>query len=156
MLLPLSIEDVIPRNLRVRLEAQRFAIKDELHVTVFDDKPGSDVRKQVDALTHQHRQDVADLIKRIVSGSVWEIIPESTYRVLTKKYDGEAEPRESVIQLVKCPQLDSFYSELGSLLHHIVVPPAHITLATRGNARGIGISSMDDLVNYGAPWQGES
>lgn len=152
LLLPLSDTKIVDPRILEELSAKGFRAKTEFHVTAFDDKPGTKVALIIHGLDEARQAEIFDFIQKTAEQDQWEISPRDEFYLMEKQYEGEEVPRRSVIQMVDSPELDVFYAALNGFLpqgSEIEAPPAHITLATQGSPRGIGISKAVDIQQYG-------
>lgn len=130
-----------------------FMLKSEFHVTILDLKPGSIAANTFNNLDEQGQSMVMNEVEKAAS-NLWEVNPKDELYIVEKQYTDESLPRRSILQLVDCPGLDSFYETLNSISGGkgaFEAPPAHITLATKANPRGIGIRSKQELELLGTP-----
>jgi hypothetical protein len=60
------------------------------------------------------------------------------------------EPRQSIIQLVRIPEIETFYTKLGMIFEiQIPIQPTHITLYTTfADKRGISINTQSEFDEY--------
>ena len=153
LLLSINQEHLIGPALVQKLYSQGFELKPEFHITIFDDKPGSQLFAQIHNLDSVYQDAIFDFVRSATEAAPWPIAPRDEFYVIRKQYEGEACPRESVIQMVDCPNMIKFYDTLSTLVgDELELPPAHITLATKGSSRGIGISMAADILKFGQKW----
>lgn len=122
-----------------------FTPKDELHLTVIGFKQGKQLKKLI-----KKYPEIADKIAGLASEIEWDIQPTGERYRLTRRYEGEDVPRESIIEMVDCPGGEKFINQLNILtgLELEELPP-HVTLATQGNPQGIGINTIQDIIDLG-------
>lgn len=154
LLLQLDEADIANSGILEKLTSIGFTPKTEFHVTAVDIKQGSAI---ADAFDRQDETDKATVIHTLekAEASSWQIRSRDEFYLVEKQYDEEDEPRKSIVQIVDCPELKGLYAELGLFTpdgtqHE--TPPAHITLATQGSTRGIGIGTLDELHALGTPF----
>ena len=134
-----------------KLNANGFQPKEELHVTVLSFKNGNKVAKALKALPQDERQARIDTINVAAQVTEWSISPTGEMYGIEKQYDGEDEPRRSLVELVDCPQITAFYDTVASVVPavELEIPPAHVTLGTQGNPQGIALNSQEELSQFG-------
>ncbi len=153
LLLQLDVTDVNNSGILEKLNSDGFTQKAEFHVTAVDIKQGSVAAAVFDNLSKSDQAAAIDILQK-AEASLWQIRPRDEFYLVEKRYEEEENPRISVIQLVDCPGLDSLYAKLNLLTSDGIrfeAPPAHITLATQGSTRGIGISTLHELHTLGTP-----
>lgn len=150
LLLGLSGESVDARTAE-KLKANDFEPKEELHVTVLSFKNGNKIAKALKALPEAERQGRIDVITAAAQATEWGVSPTGELYGVEKQYDGEDEPRRSVVELVDCPQITGFYDTVISAVPgvELEVPPAHVTLGTQGNPQGIALNTQEELRQLG-------
>lgn len=134
-----------------KLKAKGFLPKEELHVTVLSFKSGNKLAKALKALPVDERQAKIDTISSVANATDWEIRPTGKLYGVEKQYDGEDEPRRSVVELVDCPQIAGFFDTVTAAIPgvELELPPAHVTLGTQGNPQGIALNAQEDLIQFG-------
>lgn len=153
ILLPLGDTGLIDNEVLERLAAMGYAPKSEFHVTALDIKTGSALAQAIDALATPDRTALLDFMESVADQG-WEITPRPEFYAVERQYADESVPRRSIIQMVDCPPLETFYAGFNERLPAEAtaeVPPAHVTLAVQGSPRGIGLTSAQDLLTYGKP-----
>ena len=151
LLLQLDATDINVSGNLAKLSPIGLKPKKEFHVTALDIKQGSVNGDIFDTLSDESQAAVISLLYEAKSDS-WHVRPIDEFYLVEKHYEKEEEQRRSVIQLVDFPGLDDLYTKLNLLVSvgaKFEVPPAHITLAIQGSARGIGISSPQELRSLG-------
>ena len=128
----------IPKWLNELSASKGFKAKDEYHVTVI----GVDLAELIE------KQRKTDRIKSLINSFNWTIEVGNRYIELAKD-DKDGIHRQSIICIVKIPELATFYDQLTDILgDKIKTPPAHVTLYTKNYDRGIGIYSENDLQTF--------
>ncbi len=126
-------------------ESNGFCAKDELHMTVIGFKQGKQLMKAI-----KQYPELADKIATLAGETEWGIQPTGERYNLTKQYEGEDTPRQSIIEMVACPGGESFIGQLNTLTGlQLEEQPPHVTLATQGNPQGIGINTGQDIIDLG-------
>ncbi len=145
-------------KIQPQADAKGISQKEEFHITVIGFKGGAEIRKSLKALDENSRQEKIQQIQSLINTTDWRYMLEpqqlhiaKDYPADPKKPDDQPEHRESFIQLVNIPAMESFYSQLNGLLGTAIeAPPSHITLFTGGNKpenakQGIGINTAAEL-----------
>jgi len=145
-------------KIQPQADATGLTQKDEFHITAIGFKGGAEIKKSLKALDETARQEKIQQIQSLISSTDWHYTIEpqqlhiaKDYPTDPKKPEDPPEHRESFIQLVNVPAMESFYSQLNGLLGTAIeAPPSHITLFTGGNKpesakQGIGINTPADL-----------
>jgi hypothetical protein len=151
MTLLLGLSESVDPSTAEKLKANAFDPKEELHVTILGFKNGGKIAKALKALPEDERQARVDAITAAAQDTEWSVSPTGELYGIEKQYDGEDEPRRSVVELVDCPQVTGFYDTVTSAVPgvELEVPPTHVTLGTQGNPQGIGLNSPDELSQLG-------
>lgn len=125
-------------------EASRneFEKKSEIHITVLGFQNGKKVME-----TLAQTADQTQIIKQIESLAK-EL--EWSFELRPEKFYISRESRQSIIQLVKLEDMARFFDRLNEILGtDLEIPPAHITLFTKGTDEksriGIGVNSWGEL-----------
>jgi hypothetical protein len=109
-----------------------FQPKEELHITILS-------RSAAETLKQRREGQPTDLdrVKQLIEDTDW------SYRKRNEFYRVEEVPGiESIVQMVDAPSLSAFFRELSQIAgQELEPPPAHVTLYTRGNPKGIGLST---------------
>lgn len=160
LLLDLDKSAVDLAGLRESANKNGFEQKDEFHITVLGFKNGGEIKKILKKMTPEQKQDMLAKIKALVDETDWSFKFEpqkyhiaKDYKTADPKNKGAeiTEHRESYIQTISLPGIESFYKKLNILLGtSMEPPPAHITLFTGGSDKekakmGIGINSQEEL-----------
>lgn len=145
LLLSLGGEENLDPSFTETAVAEGFEPKSELHMTVIGFKQGRLLQKAI-----KNDPELAEQITQLANNTEWNIQPTGEKWHLTRQYDGEEVPRESIIEIVSCPEADEFIESLENITGlGIEEQPPHVTLATRGNPQGIGVNTADDIINNG-------
>src|SRR3989338_1742176 len=133
-----------------------FDEKKEFHITILGFKNGGEIRRILKKLPPEEQQAKIGQIQALIEETDWSFKPTPTQYHLKKEYKtpdpknpgGEiSELRESYVQMVELPAMQSFYGKLNAIMGtNLQSPPAHITLYTNGSNKeaakaGIGINS---------------
>jgi hypothetical protein len=112
----------------VMYQSRPFTPKDELHITIVSNKAAEALKSYLD-------QNNPERIHELINETHW------SYRRLPLFYHVRDEDgAETIIQMVKMPELAQFYRQLSRMLgYELEPPPAHVTLFTRETEKGIGI-----------------
>ncbi len=122
-----------------------FTPKDELHMTVIGFKQGKQLQKAI-----KQNPELAVKLATLAGETEWGIQPTGERYNLTKQYEGEDIPRQSIIEIVTCPGSEIFIGQLNALTGmQLEEQPPHVTLATQGNPQGIGINTGQDIIDLG-------
>lgn len=142
-----DVSSVVSESTRAFAESHGYALKPEIHLTVIGFKQGGALKrvlKQDPGL----EQKVCDLIER----TGWSFSKTGEFYHVERQSEGEDAPRESIIEMVECPSVAGFITALNDLTGlQLEEQPPHITLATRGNPKGIGINTQNDLDRMATP-----
>ncbi len=127
------------------LESQDYTPKDELHMTVIGFKQGNQLKKVL-----KYNPELTAQVAALAEKTEWDILPTGEKYLLTKQYEGEVIPRQSIIEMVSCPGGEGFIRQLNTLTGlQLEEQPPHVTLATRGNPQGIGVNTGQDIADFG-------
>lgn len=146
LLLPIDPVAWPPPASGVRVDAQNFAPKAELHVTLVGRRLG-----QLLLASPGERR-----YRTLVARTAFERLDWSwrrTQRLLwLEKHGAEGGPDDrmhAIVELIDLPAMADFHRQLGSVLgRELPVPPPHVTLYTAGKSRGIGIPTAAALREY--------
>ena len=128
----------IPKWLNELSASKGFKAKEEYHVTVIG----------IDLAALIKKQGKTDQIKSLIDSFNWTIEVSDQFIELAKD-DENGIHRQSIICIVKIPELVTFYDQLTDILgEKIETPPAHVTLYTKNYDRGIGVYSENDLQTF--------
>lgn len=147
-------------SLRDKASQSGFEAKNEFHITVLGFKNGREIQRIIASLPETEQPIVATQIKSLSDSVDWGFSLEpkrfhiSKDYVFTDRTTGQEskERRESYVQLVNLPGVESFYKALNAILgSNLEAPPAHITLYTGGTDKekskmGIGINSQAEFL----------
>lgn len=150
LLLPIQEAFIVDDQIRETLETSGYTLKPEFHVTLVDVKPGTAAAELIGADSDK----LLELLEKSTQLQSWRVTLTDEYRHVEKWYPGESEPRKSIIRLVDCPDLHRLYDQINILVGStgtIETPPAHVTLATSGSPKGIGLMTSADLERYSSP-----
>lgn len=121
----------------LRLDGIGFVPKHELHVTLVGRVPGTALR---DA-------GLGEAALSACAGLDWH--PRRRYAWLRLERRAGGRRRHSIVELVELPAMATLHARLGTLLGRALpVPPAHVTLYTAGDDRGIGVPDATALARY--------
>ena len=137
LLLPVAATVWPPPVAPLQLDGIAFAPKRELHVTVVGRALGAHLHEaglQVEAL------DVAATLD-------WRF--ERCGQWLRLEASAGGRRRHSIIERIALPALATLHARLGARLgRQLAVPPAHVTLYTAGDDRGIGVPDAARLARH--------
>ncbi len=143
ILLDIRDETLIDSDEAAQLAAEGFQPKVELHQTVIGFKQGRQIKKAIKA-----RPELADQIAELAETTEWGAQPTGERYRLRKQYEGEDEPRESIIEMVETPGAGGFIAQLNELTGlALEEQPPHVTLYTKGNPQGIGVNTAQDIID---------
>lgn len=113
-----------------------FDPKEEYHLTVIGFPIGKKIKEA--------SQEVQDKVKELIDNTNFTIsLKPEKYKIKKTYKTGE---RESIIQLASVPEINNFYKKLSEILgEELPEPFPHITLATKGDKMGIGVTSKADF-----------
>jgi hypothetical protein len=132
-----------------RLDGVEFAAKGEVHITVVNKELGRELEEWIDK-----QPSIEARIGRVIEETGWlqaECVYArgGLYHVAKEKegVDDQGNPvkllAESIIQRVAVPGIDGFYAFLSAIAGRpLVAPPAHVTLYTLGDPRGISLADQ--------------
>lgn len=140
--------DELPET--VQLRAEEFIKKEEFHVTFVGDIRQLygfvDVDAEDEDSVEAGRAQIKDAMTQAADGLVFDISLKDEFKVVRR------EERRTIVQMCDVSAMDEFYSRLEGLLgipeQTIERPPAHITLYTGEDGKGIGLFTqehVDDL-----------
>lgn len=140
LLLGVGTSESVDPAFKAKIEGQGFTPKDELHVTVLGFKQGGKLKKLL-----KRRPELSEEIAALAGTVEWGLQPTGEHYVLTKEVEGE-DPKQSVIEMVECPGGAEFIQRLNEITGlGLEEQPPHVTLATKGDPRGIGVNTAQDL-----------
>lgn len=146
LLLGLDGKEQIGPELAAYVESQEFSVKDEFHLTLIGFKQGVQLKK-----AFEQNPELANEVAALTESIDWRIYDTGEFYKLTKRYEGEDAPRQSIIEMKSCPATEAFIDRLNYATGlELQVQPPHVTLATRGDAaQGIGLNTDQDLLDFG-------
>lgn len=134
LLLPVPAATWPPPATPLRLDGIAFAPKRELHLTLVGRALGAALRD-------------AGLCAMALSACAeldWRFVRLHRWLRLERRAGGRR--RHSIIELVELPAMAALHVRLGAALGRApAVPPAHVTLYTAGDDRGIGVPDAATL-----------
>jgi hypothetical protein len=136
LVLHLDMADFDLQPTQVDFRGKSFQPKDELHITILSRRAASAVQDHLEENPGDSPQ-----IHRLIEQTDW------SYRQEDHFFHVVEEPGvESIIQLVQVLALQSFFQELSRIIaQDLEPPPAHVTLYTFGDPKGIGIPTQADF-----------
>lgn len=146
---------VIPQQIKIpkekiRLGDKDLLAKDEFHITVISSRLSSLIQEKL-----KNDASKRALFLNAIAETNWDYeLLEKFYHMVEDKpidIDGmkTTQHLESIVQLLHLPQLEQFYKKLETIFQIGIEPrPAHLTLYTFGNQRGIGINSQEEFDQY--------
>ncbi len=137
MVLPLPPDRWPPPAGGIRLDGLAFDPKPELHVTLVGSALGHELQVTFGGSAIARVREARNALD-------WRFERSGRLVLLRKPLAGcsKGSVAHSIIELVHLPAMAPFHRALGRLLgRQLPVPPAHVTLYTAGDARGIGASS---------------
>jgi len=125
-----------------------FDPKPETHITVITFKTGFIIKQAI-----EKDSSVKDAINELISNTDFNYTKTGQLFTITKEYEEnkyqKAHTREAVVELIDMPGLKTFYSKLSEIVgQELDVPYPHITLGTKGNDMGIGVSSKAEFDSF--------
>lgn len=145
VLLGLDGEGQIGPELAAYMESRGFPPKAEFHLTLIGFQQGVRLKKAFD-----ENPELADEVAALARSIDWRIHDTGEFYELTKQYEGEDPPRQTIIEMKSCPAAEDFIRQLNDLTGlKLQEQPPHVTLATRGRAQGIGLYTFRDLLERG-------
>ncbi|MCA9308864.1 hypothetical protein KC973_00650 [Candidatus Saccharibacteria bacterium] len=142
-----DVSSVVSESTRAFAESHGYTLKPEVHLTVIGFKQGGALRKMLKQHPELERQ-VLELTER----TDWSFNKTGEFYRVERQSEGEDVPREAIIEIVECSSAVGFITALNDLTGlQLEVQPPHITLATKGNPKGIGINTQDDLGRLAHP-----
>lgn len=146
-------ENDLSSDTSAALTAIGYEPKTEMHVTVIGFKAANQLATVLKSCDESDRTARVEHMKDVVGTTEWAIRRTGQLYALEKQYEGEAEPRRSIIELVDCPQVVDVYAAAKEAVPEVELeyPPLHVTLATQGSDHGIGLNTMAELEMYGRP-----
>ena len=140
LILPIDTDAWSLPSQGVVVDGIAFAAKTELHITLIGSRLG---RELYTTLAPEFLRDQLD---QAFAAQDWEFSRSGRLVLLTRRAQmatttqAVAPTRRSIIELVELPAMRPFHQTLGRLLgRQLSVPPAHVTLYTAGDPRGIGL-----------------
>lgn len=146
LLLPIDPGTWAPPVAGVRVDAQNFAPKPELHVTLVGRRLGqlllaSPAERRYRTLVARTAFEALDWRWRRTQQLLW-----------LEKHGAQGGPDDrmhALVELIELPAMADFHRQLGTLLgRELPVPPPHVTLYTAGKARGIGVPTQAALREF--------
>lgn len=133
------------------VQARGFRPKAEFHLTIIGYRTGAQLKKILARMPAAKSASLIAELRNLIMNIDWSIETLPQYFYLKRQYPAETTPRESIIQIAECAGANRLYSELTHLVpgQFFKKPPLHITLATRSSTDGIGISTEQELKQYG-------
>lgn len=121
--------------------AEGFTPKNKKHLTILGFKQGKMLANYI-----KQNPEIAEAIIKLLDSTNIDIQPTGEGMRLSKQFQGEESPRESIIEMVSCEQIPEIINQINQLTGlALVEQPPHITIATKGNPQGIGINSQAEL-----------
>jgi hypothetical protein len=135
LILPIPVQVWAPPASPVQLDGVRFAPKSELHVTLL----GRDKLRRLYGESRLRRHAVRGALREAFQDSDWSFARNGPCLRMQKLRKGGARIG-SIIELVDLPGLAAFVERVRAKTGVDVPPgPAHVTLYTSGDPRGIGV-----------------
>lgn len=145
LLLGLGGEEIIDPDVMGAAESEGFKPKDEFHLTVIGFKQGKLLKAAIKA-----NPELAASVEKLATEIEWGIQPTGERYKLSKLYEGEDAPRESIIEMLQCPGAENFFASINELTGlELQEQPPHVTLLTKGNPQGIGITTAEEIKELG-------
>ncbi len=145
LLLGLGGQELIDPDVIEATESEGFKPKDELHLTILGFKQGKLLKAAIKA-----NPELATSIEELAAKADWGIQPTGERYKLKKPYEGEETPRESIIEMLQCPGAEKFLASINELTGlELQEQPHHVTLLTKGNPQGIGITTAQEIIELG-------
>lgn len=145
LLLGIGDKEMIDPGLLEATEPEGFKPKDELHLTIIGFKQGKLLKAAMKA-----NPELATKIEELATAAEWGIKPTGERYKLSKLYEGEEAPRESIIEMLQCPGAENFFASINELTGlELQEQPPHVTLLTKGNPQGIGITTAQEIIELG-------
>ncbi len=135
--------------------------KSEFHVTLIGGKTSESISKTLNEMS-QDRLFLRGKVEDLMRNFKWQVLPKEVFYYLRRNYNDPdlndlnkmiPEIRETVIQMVDIPQLQSFHNDICKLfgIQDKIESLPHVTLYTNSTRqdkkqRGIGIYSEEDLI----------
>lgn len=138
----LPVEEAAMAHLphRVTLEGRTYERKREFHATLLG-------KTLIERLGLDHSQ-VRDLAQE-AQAHQWTIELGNAYvRLVRQRRDDDerTDRRQSIVQMADIANASGFFDRVSVIADQAVeVPPAHVTLYTFGNPRGIGVYTRQEL-----------
>lgn len=134
--------DLYPADLDLEAKRRGFQKKTELHITVLGFKASQLVREALEKMPD--KETAIEEIINIADNMDW------SFEIKPERFFVSKEERESIIQMVELDSIYPFIERLSGLLNtKFPIPPAHITLYTKGSDEkshmGIGINSQEEF-----------
>jgi len=142
-LLQLSKEDVGLRDEPLTFQGKTFWPKEELHITVIGGALAEKLARCIQADPTLEME-----VRQIIVATAWHYrLEDEWYHVVREREivgKNGKEEAESIVRMASVPPLPGFYRRLQELIG-VEIPerPAHVTLYTWNDARGIGIPTWD-------------
>ncbi|MDP3697208.1 MAG: hypothetical protein Q8R55_04230 [Candidatus Taylorbacteria bacterium] len=112
-----------------------FEKREGLHITVLGFRNGKQVKETLEKMWD--KETVTEQIISMAEEMDW------TFEPLPERYFISKDSRESIIQMVKLESMHHFFDRLNEMLStNLAVPPAHITLYTKGIDERSGMSGI--------------
>ncbi len=140
----------LPNSITASLE-DGFEAKSEQHITAIGYSQAKTIREVLRKLPPDSRTSSLSSLQQLIATTDWQYSPLNQFFHISKDYPNLDEHRESIVQLVDVPQLDSFYKELNKIFGtKLPKQLPHITLLTKSTnpenmKAGIAINSQDDF-----------
>jgi|SRR3989344_6721116 len=149
LLLDVIQEESTLHDLEKIAKQKKLLRKKEFHITLIGKKTGEALLEKA-----MNSSKIASEIQELVNNLDWKYFLQKEYYFISKKYsepNQEKEERQSIIQIVRLPDLVPFYKKLNQMFGtKIKVPFPHLTLFTNSTnkekkLRGIGIYSEKEF-----------
>jgi hypothetical protein len=136
LILQLAGDSPVLRQGEVVYKDKTFQPKQELHITILSREAAESVKIHLE----QH-PDELESIQQLINNTDWSFRKRNQFFRVEENQDVE-----SIVQLVQISELKAFFQKLSEQINtDLEPPPAHITLYTRGNSKGIGIPTNEDF-----------
>ena len=160
VLLELAGDIVNTHDLEVAAMQNGLERKEELHITVVGFAQAGLIKKVLEKVSADEREEIVRCMEELVSKTDWRFRLDARRFHVAKVYalrgadgqpTGREELRESYIQMVQLPALEEFYRELNRLCGtRLEPPPPHVTLYAKSSIsenalKGIGVNTWKDF-----------
>lgn len=139
LILPIPPDRWVPPCAPATVDGVQLAPKSELHITLIGRRLGDELHAQFDSTY------LDSAIAAARDAHDWRFGRTGRHLLLRKPIAGDR-LAHSLIEMIDLPAMAPFHGALGRMLgRQLQVPPAHVTLYTAGDPRGIGVSSPGRL-----------